>query len=84
MRKCSDCKHRYFSYWDELECCIGYGMTITEGLDETECATDCDRFEEGTPSCLEEKEPYRPSASNGDYSPSHPWDAPGMSIHDFI
>lgn len=25
-----------------------------------------------------------PSATNGDYSPSNPWDAPGMSIRDFI
>lgn len=25
-----------------------------------------------------------PSATNGDYSPSNPWDAPGMSISDFI
>lgn len=27
---------------------------------------------------------YVPSSSNGDYSPSNPWDAPGMNIHDFI
>ena len=27
---------------------------------------------------------YTPSASRGDYSPSTPWNAPGMSIHDFI
>jgi len=25
-----------------------------------------------------------PSAYNGSYSPSAPWNAPGMSIHDFI
>ena len=31
----------------------------------------------------DEKE-YTPSATNGDYSPSNPWDAPGMSIKDFI
>ena len=31
----------------------------------------------------DEKE-YVPSAENGDYSPSNPWDAPGMSINDFI
>lgn len=29
-------------------------------------------------------EPYTPSSYNGDYSPGNPWDAPGMSIHDFI
>lgn len=27
---------------------------------------------------------YIPHACSGDYSPSNPWDAPGMSIHDFI
>lgn len=27
---------------------------------------------------------YCPSATAGDYSPSNPWDAPGMSIRDFI
>ena len=25
-----------------------------------------------------------PSSTMGDYGPSNPWDAPGMSIHDFI
>ena len=29
-------------------------------------------------------EPYISSCTNGDYSPSNPWDAPGMSIRDFI
>ena len=27
---------------------------------------------------------YTPSATAGDYSPGNPWDAPGMSIRDFI
>ena len=27
---------------------------------------------------------YVSSSEAGDYSPSHPWDAPGMSISDFI
>ena len=29
-------------------------------------------------------EDYTPSAENGDYSPSNPWDAPGMKLSDFI
>ena len=29
-------------------------------------------------------EEYIPSATKRDYSPSNPWDAPGMSIRDFI
>ena len=27
---------------------------------------------------------YTPSSSRGDYGPSTPWDAPGMSVSDFI
>lgn len=27
---------------------------------------------------------YTPSATNNDYSPSQPWNAPGMSVRDFI
>lgn len=27
---------------------------------------------------------YTPSSTNGDYSPSNPWDAPGMKLSDFI
>lgn len=27
---------------------------------------------------------YCPSSTNGDYSPNNPWDAPGMSVRDFI
>ena len=30
------------------------------------------------------EEEYVPSATRGDYSPSNPWDAPGMCISDFI
>ena len=30
------------------------------------------------------EEEYVPSAENGDYGPSNPWDAPGMSVKDFI
>lgn len=31
-----------------------------------------------------EDEEYTPYVENGDYSPSNPWDAPGMKISDFI
>lgn len=33
---------------------------------------------------VDDDEEYIPSVTKGDYSPSNPWDAPGMSIHDFI
>ena len=32
----------------------------------------------------EDDDDYTSSATAGDYSPSNPWDAPGMSIYDFI
>lgn len=32
----------------------------------------------------DDDEEYTPSATHGDYSPSCPWNAPGMSISDFI
>ena len=31
-----------------------------------------------------DEDEYVPSSTYGDYSPSNPWDAPGMSIKDFI
>lgn len=33
---------------------------------------------------LYDEEDDYPSSTRGDYSPSNPWDAPGMSISDFI
>ena len=29
-------------------------------------------------------DPTAPSSTGGDYSPAHPWDAPGMGVSDFI
>ena len=46
--------------------------------DESVICLDTEDLEE----CYEEQ--YVPSAENGDYGPSNPWDAPGMSIKDFI
>lgn len=56
-----------------------------------EC-TNCKYFnacgdEERTEPCngkAYDEDDYTPSATMGDYSPSNPWDAPGMSIRDFI
>jgi hypothetical protein len=33
---------------------------------------------------LHDDEEYIPSSENGDYSPSDPWNAPGMKMSDFI
>lgn len=82
MRKCSSCKNRCSSGYFGIEMCYWYEMTWTEE-DEIKEASDCERYEEGNPSCLD-SERYIPSSTMGDYSPSNPWDAPGMSIRDFI
>lgn len=83
-RSCANCKYRMFSGWDGMiESCLDYEMAETEA-DEIESAKDCKRYEEGTPPCLERDDDYCPSATAGDYSPSAPWNAPGMSVRDFI
>ena len=84
MKKCGNCKYRFFgdSYGGMLDSCSDYSMCFSEA-DEIEHAADCGKYEEGTPDCLIEDE-YCPSSTNGDYSPSSPWNAPGMSIKDFI
>ena len=83
VRKCSVCKHRAWNSYYGIESCMWYEMTTTDE-EETSTAAGCFKFEEGTPPCLEEDEYYTPSATAGDYSPSCPWKAPGMSVRDFI
>lgn len=50
--------------------------------DCADCAYSCD-YHYVNGECIRREE-YVPSAENGDYSPSNPWDAPGLSIKDFI
>ena len=84
MRKCGNCKYRAFGSMFGVDYCLDYEMACTEE-DEIKAASDCPKYEEGTPACLERDEDgYYSSATNGDYGPSNPWDAPGMSIKDFI
>lgn len=83
MKSCKDCKCRAFVGWDGIiEYCMWYEMA-TSDEDCKRRAVECERYEKGTPYCFE-KEEYCPSSTNGDYSPSSPWNAPGMSIRDFI
>lgn len=82
MRSCDNCKNRCSEASFGIDMCIGY--EIAESDDELiSNAKNCKWYEEGTPDCLR-KDGYCPSSTNGDYSPSNPWDAPGMSIKDFI
>lgn len=82
MRKCGNCKFRAYNSWSGIDYCMGYEMADTEA-EEIEEAKDCRKYEEGTPECYEDDD-YCPSSTAGDYSPSCPWNAPGMSIRDFI
>lgn len=82
-RSCRECSKAYFYGFDgRLEMCSGWEM-----CDDDSIAEACDSYCKGE--CIaytqyKEEQEYTPSATNGDYSPSSPWNAPGMSIHDFI
>ena len=54
--------------------------------DEAELMCDlmCGSAEDEEDGFLEDDDEYIPSSTYGDYSPGNPWDAPGMSIRDFI
>ena len=55
------------------------------GVSESErCRVCCGLGVDEDPYPDDYEDDYCPSATNGDYSPSNPWDAPGMSIRDFI
>lgn len=81
MKKCGNCKHRSYQSWCGVDYCLDYEMATTEA-EEIAAAKDCRKYEEGDPDWYDEE--YCPSSTGGDYSPSNPWDAPGMSIRDFI
>lgn len=81
MRKCGNCKKRMFRGWAGIDFCIGYELACNEE-EEIKEASRCNGYEEGNPDCMNE-EMYS-SSTGGDYSPSNPWDAPGMSVRDFI
>ena len=70
-----DCPYNATGGYDCRNFC---GLGVDEnGEEEEDCEADVDdwsRYE------IE----YVKSSSNRDYSPSNPWDAPGMSVKDFI
>lgn len=60
-----------YSWWARMYAVGADNYPISLGIYEDE--------EEDT-----EEDKYIPSATRGDYGPGNPWDAPGMSISDFI
>lgn len=75
--ECGD--DEYYEITDD-DCPLGGDITN----DCADCAYSCDYHYVNGECIRREEEEYIPSAENGDYSPSNPWDAPGMSIKDFI
>ena len=78
IKSCENCGKRWVHGWDGLESCMWWDMTD----DPVKEAKNCGAW------VLDDSDPegahYTPSACGGDYGPSNPWDAPGMSIRDFI
>jgi hypothetical protein len=67
-------------------------MAKTTPCDYGECPYDAEYAEACRVFCglgvdesdYDDEEEYIPSSSRRDYGPSNPWDAPGMSVKDFI
>ena len=76
MEKRSLCRNRFRPGMFGSEPCGLYEMDDCDGRD-----AGCDLYE---PETEDEDYHYCPSSAAGDYGPGNPWDAPGMSISDFI
>ena len=79
-RSCWNCKHRQYESMFGPDFCLDYEMSTSEE-ECIELARECQIYEYEDP---EDEDYYCPSSTNGDYSPSSPWNAPGMSVKDFI
>ena len=69
----------------------GFIMSFTElklaynrAIDNHEIPSCCSLAEFAEMMDDDEEEYEHTSSTHGDYSPSNPWDAPGMSISDFL
>ena len=56
--------------------------TLSDLAYQIEYEFDIDGIKSENSECDDDE--YVPSSKNGDYGPSNPWDAPGMSVKDFI
>ena len=78
-KSCENCKRRWFHSWSGVESCMDWAMSD----DPVKTASDCPAWS-FDPDWDKPEDHYCPSATAGDYGPGNPWDAPGMSIRDFI
>ena len=79
-KKCKNCmKFRTMGLCSgDYDYCLRWEMS-----DDAEPAIKCDAFVYDA-TMTDEEDHYTRSATAGDYSPSCPWKAEGMSIKDFI
>ena len=80
-RSCDNCANRMHIGMFGREPCFGWECSSNEA-EAIETAATCERWCPETDE--EDEEEYIPSSSAGDYGPGNPWDAPGMSVSDFI
>ena len=77
-----------YEHSEKLNVLKGSGITKDElealGFDYINCWLEDAEYDDLEDYWEDEDEEYVPSSTNGDYSPSNPWDAPGMKISDFI
>lgn len=79
MVSCTTCANRTYEDWGGSKPCPQWEQLETDE-EEKEMAQKCERYRLIT----DYEEEYCPSATAGDYSPSSPWNAPGMSAKDFF
>ena len=72
---CALCRNRFIDTMFGREPCGLYEMDECDARDPS-----CSRYEPETDDDVH----YCPSSTARDYGPGNPWDAPGMSIRDFI
>ena len=79
-RKCTECDHMCYSlvYNSFTEASDVFKKILNDhGTEKVAIANDIYDY-------FDDDEPYTRSSTYGDYGPSNPWDAPGMSVSDFI
>ena len=82
MKSCDNCAYRmHTGFMGNREPCFGWECCLT-AEDAIKTAKKCKDWRMEADS--EDDEHEHTSATEGDYSPSNPWDAPGMNVRDFI
>lgn len=82
-KSCSNCAGRYESSCVGTVMCPGWERCDTEE-ECKKCAASCEKYRFDETLLEENNDEYTPSATYGNYSPSCPWNAPGMSVSDFF